>query len=101
MFNHRSINFEQANWQENWVFSHIDALKGYINKPMVKRIRCSLIGTIILNIQTTKRIGLFDIVNSSFELVLLCWVAGLLAGCLCIAQQVGCSKPASGKALPN
>jgi hypothetical protein len=25
----------------------------------------------------------------------------LLAGCLCIAQQVGCSNPASGKAPPN
>jgi hypothetical protein len=79
----------------------IDALKGYINKPMAKRIRCSLIGTIVLNISTTKGIGLFRRVNSSFECALPCWLAGLLAGCLCIAQQVGCSNPASGKAPPN
>ncbi len=63
----------------------IDALKGYINKPMAKKIRCSLIGTIVLNIATTKRIGLFGSINSSFETGLFCWVAGLLAGCLCIA----------------
>jgi hypothetical protein len=64
VFYHRSTSFEQANHQENLMFIIgalvlnkqtgksigcliIDALKGYINKPMAKRIRCSLIGTII------------------------------------------------------
>jgi hypothetical protein len=56
----------------------IDTLKGYINKPMAKKIRCSLIGTIIL-IPTIKRIGLFDSRNSSSKSLLLCsvdWLAG-------------------------